>query len=47
MFFTGLLGVKSNGTIVSPNGKDLFKLPMIVSIKIQSIQHWFAKLTWL
>ena len=44
--FTGLMGVKANGTLVTPNGKDLFRLPLFISAFIQRIQHYFAKLTW-
>ena len=44
--FIGLMGVKSDNTLVTPNGKELFKVPECLSWRIQSIQHKIAQFTW-
>lgn len=44
--FIGLMGVKSDGTMVSPNGKHSLKVPMRIACRIQRIQHWIAQKTW-
>jgi len=41
----GLMGVKDDGTLVTPNGTDLIRLPLRVSSIIQRIQHKIARLT--
>jgi hypothetical protein len=46
MKFIGLMGVKADGTLVSPSGKTLFHLPIRISAIIQRMQHWVAKKTW-
>jgi hypothetical protein len=43
--FIGLMGVKSDGTLVTPSGKRLFKVPMFFAHHIQSLQHSVARLT--
>jgi hypothetical protein len=43
--FIGLMGVKDDGTLVTPKGKDLFRVPKLLAIIIQRIQHWIARLT--
>ena len=43
--FIGLMGVKDNNMLVTPNGKDLFKVPKLLAIVIQRIQHFIARLT--
>jgi|GEM_PF-5937403 hypothetical protein len=42
----GLMGVGSDGTMFTPEGKKLFKLPTKLAFAVQSIQHWVAKKTW-
>jgi hypothetical protein len=42
----GLMGVSSDGTMFTPNGKKLFKLPATLAFAVQSIQHWVAIKTW-
>ena len=44
--FVGLMGLKSDGTLITPKGKDLIKLPLCIASKIQRIQHFIAKRTW-
>lgn len=46
--FIGLMGVKNDGkTLVSPNGKTLFKVhSQWLARKIQRIQHSIAIKTW-
>jgi len=46
MKFIGLMGVGGDGMLVTPSGKDLFRVPLRVAAIIQRIQHWFAKKTW-
>jgi hypothetical protein len=42
----GLMGVKNDGTLVTPAGRDLVKVPMKLASVIQFIQHRIARLTW-
>ena len=42
----GLMGLKSDGTLVTPNGKDLFRVPFWLGSRIQRIQHWVSAKTW-
>jgi len=44
--FIGLMGVKSDNTLVTPNGRELFKVPEWAAMRIQRIQHWIAQKTW-
>jgi hypothetical protein len=44
--FIGLMGVKSDNTLVTPSGRELFKVPRWVAWRIQHVQHWIAKKTW-
>jgi hypothetical protein len=44
--FIGLMGVKSDNTLVTPSGRELFKVPGWVAWRIQHVQHWIAKKTW-
>ena len=43
--FIGLMGVTSDGTLVTPSGKDLFRVPMRVAWFIQKVQHKIARFT--
>ena len=38
----GLMGVKSNGVLVTPSEIVLFRLPLKIACAIQRFQHWFA-----
>lgn len=42
----GLMGLKANGMLVAPNGKQLFRLPLRLAFIIQLIQHRIAIFTW-
>ena len=42
----GLMGVKSDNTLVTPCGKTLFKVPGYLAWRIQRVQHWIAMKTW-
>ena len=42
----GLMGLKSDGTLVTPSGRNLLRLPLSVSSKIQNMQHKIAILSW-
>lgn len=44
--FIGLMGVEKDGTLISPKGKRLFRVPFWAACKIQKIQHWIAGKTW-
>jgi len=44
--FIGLMGVKNDGTLVTPSGIELIKVPIRLGAKIQKIQHWIAEKTW-
>jgi len=44
--FIGLMGVTDNGTLVTPNGTKLFRLPLKLARFIQKIQHKIAEKTW-
>ena len=44
--FIGLMGVKSDNTLVTPSGHELFRVPEWAARRIQRIQHWIAQLTW-
>jgi hypothetical protein len=44
--FIGLMGVKGDGTLVTPNGRELFRVPLRIAAIIQRIQHKIAALTW-
>jgi hypothetical protein len=44
--FIGLMGVKSDNTLVTPGGRELFKVPGWAAWRIQHVQHWIAKKTW-
>jgi len=44
--FIGLMGIENDGTLVTPSGIELFKLPIWLGSKIQKLQHWLAKKTW-
>jgi hypothetical protein len=43
----GLMGVKNDGTLVTPSGTDLFKVPLRLAVVIQRAQHLIARLSWL
>lgn len=43
--FIGLMGVANDGTMFTPNGRRLFRLPWGLSWQVQRIQHWIARLT--
>lgn len=40
------MGVSNDGVLVTPNGRNLFKVPMKLACIIQKIQHWVAQKTW-
>jgi hypothetical protein len=42
----GLMGLKADGTLVTPKGKDLFCVSLSIGRIIQNIQHWIAQKTW-
>lgn len=42
----GLMGVKSDYTLVTPSGRELFKVPSWAAWRIQHVQHWIAQKTW-
>lgn len=44
-YYIGLMGVANDGTLVTPSGKRLFKVPSWCSWRIQRIQHWFVSVT--
>ena len=44
--FIGLMGLKDNGMLVTPNGHDLFRVPLKIGALIQRVQHWCAQRTW-
>ncbi|MDD5649993.1 MAG: hypothetical protein PHF86_06205 [Candidatus Nanoarchaeia archaeon] len=44
--FIGLMGVADDGTLVTPNGRRLFKVPLCIAAIVQRIQHKVAQLTW-
>ena len=44
--FIGLMGVTSDGKLVTPSGKNLVRVPMWIAWRIQSVQHWIAQKTW-
>ena len=41
----GLMGVDNDGTMYTPSGKKLFRLPLRLSSIIQILQHKIARLT--
>lgn len=44
--FIGLMGVKNDYTLVTPGGRELFKVPRWAAWRIQHVQHWIAQKTW-
>lgn len=45
--FIGLMGVENDGkTLISPNGRNICKVPKFIAWRIQRIQHWIAQKTW-
>lgn len=42
----GLMGVGDDGTLFTPSGKQLFKVPLRIAAFIQRVQHWIARKTW-
>ena len=44
--FIGLMGVKNDGTLVTPSGVELFKVPPLIGRLVQKTQHWIAEKTW-
>lgn len=44
-FYIGFMGVTNDEIMVTPNGKNLFKLPFGLSWKVQIIQHAIAKIS--
>lgn len=38
----GLMGISNDGTLVTPNGTRLFKVPNKLGMFIQRFQHWIA-----
>ncbi len=43
--FIGLMGVSHDGTMYTPSGKKLFRLPLRLASIIQRVQHKIARLT--
>jgi hypothetical protein len=46
MLFIGLMGVGADGTMYTPSGRRLFRLPLRVASFVQRVQHWIAHKTW-
>jgi len=44
--FIGLMGVASDGTLYTPSGNKICKVPQWAAWRIQRAQHWVAQLTW-
>lgn len=44
--FIGLMGVKNDLTLVTPSGRELFRVPEWAAWRIQHVQHWIAQKTW-
>lgn len=44
--FIGLMGISNDAVLITPSGKNLFKVPMKIGMIIQRIQHWIADKTW-
>ena len=44
--FIGLMGVGNNNMLITPKGRNLFKVPKYVAIVVQRVQHWIAGKTW-
>ncbi len=44
--FIGLMGVESDGMLVTPSGRRLFRVTIRLASLIQRIQHWIAQLSW-
>ena len=44
--FIGLMGVGSDGMLITPSGKNLIRVPMPLACRIQAVQHWIAQKTW-
>jgi hypothetical protein len=44
--FTGLMGVGNDGTLYTPSGNKLIRLPLYLAFRVQAIQHWYAQRTW-
>ena len=42
----GLMGVSDNGTLFTPSGRRLFRLPLQIAALVQRAQHWLAVRTW-
>ena len=39
----GLMGLTSDGMLITPNGKNLFRVPFWIGSRIQRTQHWVVK----
>ncbi len=44
--FIGLMGISNDGVLVTPKGKNLFKVIVELGMVIQRVQHWIAQKTW-
>ncbi len=44
--FIGLMGVGDDGTLYSPSGRRLLRVPFRLACMIQKAQHWVATKTW-
>jgi hypothetical protein len=44
--FIGLMGVGDDGMLITPSGRELFRVPLPLASVIQHIQHRIARLTW-
>ena len=39
----GLMGLASDGMLITPNGKNLFRVSFWLGSRIQRTQHWVVK----
>jgi hypothetical protein len=44
--FIGLMGLGADGTLYTPSGAKLFRVPLRVGAVIQRVQQWIARRTW-
>lgn len=42
----GLMGIESDGTMFTPSGRRVCRVPFAFAAMVQSIQHWVAMRTW-
>ena len=44
--FIGLTGVSNDNVLITPSGKELFRVLRVVGMIVQRVQHWIAVRTW-